>query len=149
MWACLTAAYDLCSVLWVVGQELVCSASSLSRFTLSLPQRVSIDSLHGLLHRGSGLRILRVIAFAECLQHDLADAPHDVCSTSDAETDLPDHTPTTFTPALPRLQSENESENEPAAGSCGARTVKTDGLDRLRQAFHQHLPCCHCWFDVH
>lgn len=135
-------------MLWVVGQELVCSASSLSRFTLSLPQRVSIDSLHGLLHRGSRLRILRVIAFAECLQHDLADAADGVCSTLDAEADLPDRpsTASAFTPALPRLQSENDLA---AAGSSGAQTGKADGLDRLRQAFQQQLPGCHCWFDVH
>ena len=120
--------------MYLAEQELVSSAASLSRFTLSLPQRVSIDSLHGLVHRDSRLRVLRIITFADCLQHDLVDAARGVCAGESAEAGV-------------ELVGERGGGEEGGVGGDGGGGVA--GLARLKRAFRQQLPHCHCWFDVH
>lgn len=124
-------------VTYLAEQELVSSAASLSRFTLSLPQRVSIDSLHGLVHRDSPLRVFRVITFAECLQHDLVDAARGVCAGESAEA------------GVEPVGERGGGEGGGGGGDGGDGGGGVAGLARLKRAFRQQLPHCHCWFDVH
>ena len=142
-------------------QALASSAASLSRFTLSLPQRVSLDSLRGLAHKNSRLGMLRVITFAQSLQHDFdtgvgpaaGDEPHMRASAS-AETDLRDPAHAIPTRNLPRLGPQQDLGVSSGVDQSGGVEVPgdgaagVDGLEALKRAFSRQLPRCHCWFDV-